>query len=37
MEASRVICTNGGITVGPKTFKESISIIFEVSSIVVMI
>ena len=37
MEASRVICTNCRIIVGPKTFKELISIILEVSSIMGMI
>ena len=37
MEASRVICTNCIVIVVPKTFKELISIVLEVRSIVVMI
>ena len=37
MEASRVICTNCIEIVVPKTFKELISIVLEVRSIVVMI
>ena len=36
MEA-RVICTNCRINIVPKTFKELISIVLEVRSIVVMI
>ena len=37
MEASRVICTNCIVIVVPKTFKELISIVLEVRSIVLMI
>ena len=37
MEASRVMCTNCVVIVVPKTFKELISIVLEVRSIVVMI
>ena len=37
MEASRVICTNCIVIVVPKTFKELISIVLKVRSIVLMI
>ena len=37
MEASRVICTNSIVIVVPKTYKELISIVLEVRSVVDMI
>ena len=37
MATSRVMCTNCLVIVVPKTFKELISIVLEVRSIVVMI
>ena len=37
MEASRVICTNCIVIVVPKTFKELISIVLKLRSIVFML